>query len=405
MLPFLNKLFNREKNISTELWVLGLIMLINALSYGTIIPLLYPYAARFGITPVTLSFLFASFSLFQFIATPIMGRLSDRYGRKPLLLISIFGTSISLGLFALANSITMLFVARILDGITGGNISVAQAMIADKVDGKQRAKAFGMLGAAFGFGFLLGPAIGGLLSQISLTAPFWFASLLALAATIIGYFKLDESIDKRTIRTQRKEPVFNIKALIQALFDPTVGAVLIVSLIAAVVSNVFIIGFNAYSVDILRLTAKRMGIIYTMAGFMSVVMQVAGIKVLLQQFKSKEKIIKVSFLGSFFALLIMSFNLSFAWFVFILFIYMIFHAVINPLISAILSERTNKEDQGLVLGINQSYVSVGQIIGPLSAGLVSNISVSFIFVWAAILMYGGFLFIQLNKRTVKTVNV
>lgn len=380
-------------------------MLINALSYGTIIPLLYPYSAKFGITPITLSFLFASYSLFQFLATPIIGRLSDRYGRKPLLLLSIFGTSVSLALFASAGNIYMLFFARILDGITGGNISVAQAMIADKVAGRNRAKAFGMLGAAFGFGFLVGPAIGGLLSQISLTAPFWFASFMALVATIIGYFKLDESVRKRDIRKQKGEPLFNIKALVKALFDPVVGAILVVSLIASTVSNSFIIGFNAYSVDILNLSAKQIGIIYTMAGFMSVVMQMAGIKILLQKFKLKESIIKFAFLGSFFSLLALSMRLSFYQFVFTLFVYMIFHAVINPIISAVISERSNEEDQGLILGINQSYISLGQIIGPLVAGLVSGISISAIFVFAAILMYGGFLFIQFSRRESRRVNV
>lgn len=397
--------FRKKQNINTELTILGLIMLINALSYGTIIPLLYPYASKFGINPVTLSFLFASYSLFQFLATPVIGRLSDRYGRKPLLLLSIFGTSISLALFASASNIFMLFFARILDGITGGNISVAQAMLADKVEGKDRAKAFGMLGAAFGFGFLVGPALGGLLSQIALTAPFWFASFLALIATILGHFKLKETVHTIDVIKQKHEQLFNFKALVQALFNPTVGAVLLVGLIAATVSNSFIIGFNAYSVDELRLSAKQIGLIYTMAGFMSVVMQMFGIKYLLQKFKSKEKIIKFTFVGSFISLIFLSMGLNFLQFIFVLFVYMIFHAVITPLISAILSERTNNEDQGYILGINQSYISLGQIIGPLAAGLVSKISVTSIFMFAAILMYGGFLFIQFSKSKVRKVNV
>lgn len=397
--------FKRKKMPSTELLILGSVMLINALSYGTIIPLLYPYASKFGINPLSLSFLFASYSLFQFIATPIMGRLSDRYGRKPLLLISLLGTSVSLALFASATTIPMLFAARILDGITGGNISVAQAIIADRVSGKERAKAFGMLGAAFGFGFLLGPAVGGLLSQISLTAPFWFASLLALVGSVFGFFKLEESLDKRTAKKQRGEKMFNPVALFQALFNPTVGAVLLVSFIAAVASNVFIIGFNAYSVDVLRLSAREMGIIFTMAGLMSVIMQISGIKFLLQKFGSKISVIKFAFVGSFASLLTLGFGLPFYGFLLILFIYMIFHAVITPIISAILSERTNKEDQGLILGINQSYISLGQIVGPLTAGVVSEFSIVGIFIWAAILMYGGFLFIQFSKRSKHPVNI
>jgi multidrug resistance protein len=398
-------IFKKKQKNQTELAILGAIMLVNALSYGTIIPLLYPYASKFGINAVGLSMLLASYSLFQFIATPIMGRLSDRYGRKPLLLLSLFGTSLSLALFASAQSVAMLFIARILDGVTGGNISVAQAMIADKTEGKDRAKAFGMLGAAFGFGFLIGPALGGLLSTISLTAPFWFASSLALTATVIGFFKLQESVDKKVVKKQKSEQIFNPKLLVKALFDPTIGSVLIVSLIAAIVSNTFIIGFNAYSVDVLALSAKNIGLIFTMAGFMSVIMQMSGIKFLLKKFRSKESIVKFSFIGSFFSLLILGLGLSFQWFVAILFIYMIFSAVITPMISAIISERTNKEDQGIMLGMNQSYISLGQIIGPLIAGLISQISVVTIFIWAAFLMLIGLLFIQFNRATKKTVNV
>lgn len=398
-------LLRRKKNINTELSILGLIMLINALSYGTIIPLLYPFSSRFGITPISLSLLFASYSFFQFIATPIIGRLSDRYGRKPLLLISILGTSISLGLFASANSLTMLFVARILDGITGGNISVAQAMIADKVEGKDRAKAFGMLGAAFGFGFLIGPALGGLLSTISLSAPFWFASGLALLATILGYFKLKESVHTLDVRKQKSEPLFNPVTLTKALFSPVVGAVLVVSLIAAIAMNSFIIGFNTYSVDSLQLTAFKIGLLYTMAGFVSVVMQMFGIKLLMKRFKSKTKIIKIAFVGSFVSLLFMGFELPFYLFTLAIFIFAIFNGVIAPMISAILSERSSSEDQGYVLGLNQSYISLGQIIGPIIAGIFAWISAGAIFLFSAFLLYFGFLLIQFRKNTKKKVDI
>lgn len=395
----------RKKNGNTGFVILGLIMLTNALSYGIIIPLLYPYAARFGMTPITLSFLFATYSLFQFISTPILGRLSDRYGRKPLLIICILGTSVAMTLFALATNIYMLFIARMIDGLTGGNISVAQAMVADEIKGKDRTKAFGMLGAAFGFGFLVGPAIGGLLSQISLSAPFWFAACLAFVAAILGLVKLKETVKTPILTKPKIEELFHMKAIVKSLFNPTIGAILIVSFIAASVSNSFMIGFNAYTVDVLKLSPKQVGLIFTMAGFMSILMQMGGIKVLLKKFKSKKLIIKISFIGSFFCLLVLSMNLLFIPFVFVIFIYLIFSSVITPMITGIISQRTKDEDQGLVLGLNQSYVSFGQIVGPLSAGLVSRISVSAIFVFAAIFMYVGFLFMQFSRRESRQVNI
>jgi MFS family permease len=119
---------SRPTATKTSLAILALIMLVNALAYGIIIPLLYPYAERFGITPIGLSVMFASFSLAQFFATPILGRLSDRHGRKPWLVVSLFGTSVALALFALATNFWLLLVSRIVDGITGGNISIADGM-------------------------------------------------------------------------------------------------------------------------------------------------------------------------------------------------------------------------------------------------------------------------------------
>lgn len=200
-----SQLSKEAKN--TVLILLAVVMLVNALSYGTIIPLLYPYAARFGIGPLELGVLFASFSVAQFIATPIIGRLSDKYGRKPLLLMSLFGTSLSLGLFAIAWSAPVLFIARILDGITGGNITVAQAIIADTYPPEERSKGFGILGAAFGFGFLFGPALGGVLSAINITAPFWFAAGLAAVSSLIGYFILPETLSDKNRRTVTNEPL------------------------------------------------------------------------------------------------------------------------------------------------------------------------------------------------------
>lgn len=391
--------------MNSEVAVLALIMMINALSYGTIIPLLYPYASRFGINPFGLSLLLATYSLFQFIATPIIGRLSDRYGRKPMLLMSIFGTSLALALFASAQNVIILFVARILDGVTGGNISVAQAMMADKFDKKDRAQAFGILGAAFGFGFLVGPAAGGLLSQISLTAPFWFASGLALFATIFGSFVLKESVSKKNVKKQRSEPLFNFPALVKSLFHPVVGAVLTVSFIAATAGNVFIIGFQAYSVDVLLLHAKEVGILFAGAGVVTIIMQVFGIKWLIKTFKSQTKIVKISFVGSFFMLMSMALSLPYHLFVLAILLYVLFNSTVSAMISSMISQRTNPEDQGAILGINQSYISLGQIFGPVSAGIVSNISVPWVFIWGGILMYTAFLFTQFYKGKVKPVNI
>src|ERR1700743_2400615 len=142
-----------------NLWVLVLVCIINSLGFGIIVPVLYTHGKAFGLPGTTWGVLTASFSIAQFFATPVLGSLSDKWGRKPLLVISLAGTWISFLLFAEARSLIILFAARILDGLAGGNISVAQAMVADTATPQNRAKRFGILSSAFAFGFVIGPVI------------------------------------------------------------------------------------------------------------------------------------------------------------------------------------------------------------------------------------------------------
>src|SRR6185437_9146795 len=140
--------------------------------------------------------LFAVFSLCQLIAAPALGDLSDRYGRRPVLIFSLAGTVVSFVMMALAHSITMLFVARIVDGLSGGNISTARAYVADVTEPKDRARAYGLIGAAFGLGFILGPALSGVLARISYTAPIWAAAGLTLVAALMALFWLPETVHR-----------------------------------------------------------------------------------------------------------------------------------------------------------------------------------------------------------------
>ena len=382
---------------------LMILMLVNALAYGTIIPLLYPFAERFGIGPVGLSLLFASFSLFQFLATPVMGRLSDQYGRRPLLLISILGTGISLIMFGLAQSIWQLFLARIIDGITGGNMSVAQAVIADTTSGKDRAKAFGMLGASFGFGFLFGPALGGLLSTYSLSAPFIFSGVLAIFASIFGYFFLQESLSKEIAVKERKEALFNFAEMVRTLNRPVVGMLISVSFFVSIAFNAFILGSQSITNDVMHLTPFQIGMYFTLIGLVSVVMQAVGVGMILKVIKSKPLVVTGSmFMTAFFCGLLYLAH-AFPIFAAITGFYCIASAPLMPLLSGLLSESVHADEQGVVLGINQSYLSLGQILGPLMAGLVTKISISSVFLMSAVLFFAGFMVIFTHERQIARI--
>src|SRR5215213_7156874 len=169
---------------------------IDLVGFGIVIPVLPFYAEGtvFNATPRIVGLLFASYSIMQLVFSPILGRLSDKYGRRPVLLISIIGTGIGFLVLGFAKTLLMLFVGRILDGITGGNISTAQAYIADITTKENRATGMGLIGAAFGAGFIFGPAIGGILSRWGIHVPFIFAAALCFANAVLLYFRLPETV-------------------------------------------------------------------------------------------------------------------------------------------------------------------------------------------------------------------
>ena len=182
--------------MTRPLLIIFLTIFVNLVGFGIIIPLLPFYAETFGASPIVIGLLFAVFSLCQLAAAPALGDLSDRYGRRPILIFSLAGTVVSFVMLALAHSVVMLFAARIVDGLSGGNISTARAYVADVTAPKDRTKAYGLIGAAFGLGFILGPALSGILSRISYTAPIWAAAGLTLVATAMAWLWLPETVHR-----------------------------------------------------------------------------------------------------------------------------------------------------------------------------------------------------------------
>src|SRR5450631_2212941 len=178
--------------VTRPLLIIFLTIFVNLVGFGIIIPLLPFYAETFGASPLVIGMLFGSFSLCQLIASPALGDLSDRYGRRPVLVFSLAGTVVSFVMLAMAHSVTMLFLSRIVDGLSGGNVSTARAYVADVTEPKDRARAFGLIGAAFGLGFILGPALSGVLAKVSYTAPIWAAAAITLVATAMAWLWLPE---------------------------------------------------------------------------------------------------------------------------------------------------------------------------------------------------------------------
>src|SRR5438445_8457504 len=199
--------------VTRPLLIIFLTIFVNLVGFGIIIPLLPFYAESFGASPLVIGLLFAVFSLCQLASAPALGDLSDRYGRRPVLIFSLAGTVVSFVMLAMAHSVAMLFAARIVDGLSGGNISTARAYVADVTAPKDRARAYGLIGAAFGLGFIFGPALSGVLARISYVAPIWAAAALTLVATAMAWLWLPETVHRTQAGTGN--PLSYLPALLQ----------------------------------------------------------------------------------------------------------------------------------------------------------------------------------------------
>jgi multidrug resistance protein len=382
-----------------NLGILVLIMVINSLGFGIIVPLIYPFTKQFGINAHTLGLLIASFSIAQFIATPILGSLSDRYGRKPILIICLVGTTISFILFAEARSALMLFAARILDGLTGGNISVAQAVISDSTTPQERTKAFGYLGASFGVGFILGPLLGGVLSEISLATPFLFSAALAGLGAILTFFFLQETNTHIGENIQTKK-ILDFRRPFKSLRKPIIGTAMLIGFLMAIAQFSMIIGFQTFNVDVLKLSPLKIGLFFTGFGLVGIFMQLVGLPLFLKLIKTKQLILVISLCVTSLSLFSAGFTYTFIPFAACLLLYGLFNALRDPMLNSIISENTSPDEQGHVMGVNQSYLSIGQIIGPLIAGSISFYSINYIFIAGSIFILIALPFsIQLYKRS------
>lgn len=364
----------KDKN----LWVLVFVCIINSLGFGIIVPLLYSYGKKFGVTQQTIGLLTAAFSIAQFFATPVLGSLSDRFGRKPLLTISLLGTCLSFLMFAMANSIFILFAARILDGLTGGNVSVAQAMVSDTSTPANRAKKFGILGSAFGFGFVIGPAVGGLLSRFGPHVPFYFAAVIAMTGALCSIFLLKETNLGAKAKSAEKINKFTFYSLISTLKMPVIGTAVMVGFLLTMAQFTMLIGFQTFSVDTLKLTPTQIGFFYAGFGICGIIMQLL-VPLITKVISSKSLILLLSTIFCLAAMAYSGFINVFITFAICMSVYGLFNGLRNPMLNAIIADNNTTGRQGEVMGVNQSYASIGQTIGPITAGLISAISVHAVF--------------------------
>ena len=362
------------------------------------IPLIYSYGKKFGVNKETLGLLTAAFSVAQFFATPVLGALSDKIGRKLLLVICLAGTCLSFILFGLAGSLLMLFVARILDGLTGGDISVAQAMVADISPSEQRAKNFGILGSAFGLGYVIGPTAGGLLSRFGLTFPFFFAAGLSLTGALLSLFFLKETNQKKDQKKSAEPPKFSYKALIDVFKRPVAGPAILTCFLLTTAQFVMLIGFQTYCADQLKLSPTQVGLFYAGFGITGILMQLA-VPAINKLVPSRSVVLLATTLVCAGAMVFSGIATGVVPFAIGIGAYGLFNGIRNPMLNAIIADNSKKNEEGQLMGINQSYTSIGQAVGPAIAGIAALVSVHAAFFLSAALILAGFaISIRLKRR-------
>ena len=359
-----NQLQGSGNRLFSPLLILLLTVFVDMVAFGIVVPVLPLYTERFHASPFAIGMLLAVYSGMGFIFSPIVGALSDRLGRRSILLMSTIGQATGFFIMGVANLLIWLFVARIIDGIFGANVSVTQAYVADVTPPDDRSRAMGLLGATFGIGFIFGPLIGGVLSQISLSAPFYFAAGLAAANAGLIFFLLPESLpiqdnsrsDRETIATLFRQGLGAvIVPLMAAYFFMMTGFSILTSFFAIFTEDRF--GYNA----------SGNGYIFACIGVIAVIVQGALIGPLVKNFSEK----RVAMAGLS-ILACSTFSLPLARTTTMLLLVSVGIAVgnsfINPTINGLVSRSVNRYWQGRVLGLMQASASLGRFFGPLLGG-------------------------------------
>jgi multidrug resistance protein len=347
----------------SPLAIIFLTVFIDLLGFGIIIPLLPFYAESFGAGGLTVGLLGTSYSLMQFLFSPIWGRWSDRIGRRPIILIGLAGSCVSYAVLALAGSLALIFVARLLGGIAGANIPTAQAYIADVTTPENRAKGMGLVGAAFGLGFIFGPAIGGSLSHFGPAVPMWCAAALCLANFVAAWFLLPES---RHAPDAPHGPG-RLEVFRRALTRPNLPLLLTLYFVVTAAFSGFEATFALYSERRFGFTAATIGYVFAFIGTVLAIIQGVLVGRVVPRI-GEARLIPLAIAGIATGIGLV----AFAWSVPMLLVACGVLAVgmgfNSPSLSSMVSRLSDPHDQGGILGLASSLAALGRVVGPAWGG-------------------------------------
>jgi len=360
-----------------RLTILFLTVFVDLVGFGIILPLLPFYADRFGASGVQIAVLVFSYSVAQLLLAPVWGRLSDRFGRRPILIVGLLGSAASYVVFAFAGSILALLVSRIMAGVGGANIPVAQAYIADITPPAKRAGGMGLIGAAFGLGFIFGPAIGGLLAPVAPEAPGLAAAGLCFANAILAMFLLPESLspEERADRVRLRDPerISRLAELRAILRNPVFFQILLLSFLFTAAFSAMHPVFPLFASDRFGIDERGVGWIFTYLGTVSAIMQGGVVRFLAPRIGERGliRLCSVPFVAG---LLLIALAQSLPVLLVALALLAVGFGGTLPSLVSLLSRASPDEVQGGSLGVGQSVGALARIVGPLTGGLAWDLT-------------------------------
>lgn len=368
--------------------ILFFTMIVIMLGFGIVIPILPFYIKQFGAGGSALGMLMATYGLMQFIFAPIWGSISDQIGRKPILMVGVFGNSLAQLFLGLSTQLWMLFVARALAGIlSSATLPTAMAYVSDSTNEEERGGKMGMIGAAMGIGMVIGPGLGGWLASSSLSAPFFLASGLSFLALVIVFLVLPEaprSAPKKDIRISGPQ----IQNLWKALTGP-IGLLFWMAFLLSFGLTNFESVFGLYAKERYNYTPQQVGTILTLIGLISALIQ-GGLTGPATRRFGEIKVIRAAFISSAIGFLLMTLAQKYVQVMVTAGYFVLSNAMLNPSVASLISKNTRTE-QGITMGLNNSFLSMGRIIGPMWAGSIFDLNMHYPYFSGSMIMVLGFI--------------
>ena len=352
-----------------------LIVSVDVLGLTIILPLLPFYAEKYGASPTVVGLLVSTYAFCQLISGPILGRWSDHMGRRPLLLVSQIGTLIGFLILAYSNALWLIFLSRIIDGMTAGNLSLAQAYISDVTQPEERAKSFALIGIAFGMGFLIGPGVSGFLSQFSFQYPIFAAAALSATSIVSTFFLLPSGPPPASDpAAPRKFAILDWGNYIGYFRRPVLGPLLWQFFAFALAFAMYLTGFplfaeRRYTWNGHPFGPKEVGYVYAYLGLLGVILQ-GGLIGRLVKWIGEVPLVRAGFFFGFAGLAALGFTHNIPLLLVVTAVASSGLGAVRPALTSLITQKAARSEQGVVLGLTQSLNSVSAIVAPALAGLL-----------------------------------